>query len=68
MAFERQAAAEGFRLFAFAASVPATGDVPHGLPVAPKHPDHVNQNPLCEIDDVVWFGSIRKVWDLSQPK
>lgn len=49
---------------AFAASVSRATDPVHGLPFAPKYPEHVNQNPLCEIDNVVWFDSIREVWDL----
>ena len=49
--------------FAFARSVPI--DVqPYGLPRAAEYPEHVNQNPLCEIGDGVWFASIDEVWDL----
>jgi hypothetical protein len=49
---------------AFARSVPRTSEHPHGLPVAPSFPEHVNQNPLCEIGDGTWFRSIREVWEL----
>ena len=49
--------------FAFARSVPS--DVkPYGLPRAEKYPDHVNQNPTCEIGDGKWFGSLDEVWNL----
>lgn len=49
--------------FAFARSVP--NDVAlYGLPRAIKFPDHVNQNPLCEIGGGSWFGNIGEVWDL----
>ena len=52
-----------FRDFAFARSVPK--DVkPYGLPRAEKFPDHVNQNPPCEIGDGTWFASLDKVWNL----
>lgn len=52
------------RDFAFARSVPK--DVkPYGLPRASKYPDHVHQNPLCEIGDGTWFDSIDEVWDLD---
>ncbi|HET9677468.1 MAG TPA: hypothetical protein VFP21_08205 [Solirubrobacterales bacterium] len=50
---------------AFARSTPRTEAHPHGLPVAPAYPEHVNQNPLCELGDGSWFGTIRQVWDLS---
>jgi hypothetical protein len=49
--------------FAFARSVPI--DVhPHGLPRATEYFEHVNQNPLCEIGDGVWYASIDEVWNL----
>lgn len=49
--------------FAFARSIPI--DVqPHGLPRAAAYPEHVNQNPLCEIGDGVWYASIDDVWNL----
>lgn len=52
------------RDFAFARSVPR--DVkPYGLPRAEKYPDHVNQNPSCEIGDGTWFATIDEVWDLD---
>lgn len=51
------------RDFAFASSIPR--DVkPYGLPRAPHFPDHVHQNPLCEIGDGTWFESIDEVWAL----
>jgi len=49
--------------FAFARSVP--DDIkPYGLPRAGKYPDHVNQNPTCQIGDGKWFGSLDEVWNL----
>lgn len=53
------------RDFAFARSVPKDVVNPHGLPRASKFPDHAHQNPLCEIGDGTWFGSIAEVWDLD---
>jgi len=51
------------RDFAFARSVPK--DVrPYGLPRAQKYPAHVNQNPICEVGDGTWFGTLDEVWDL----
>jgi len=50
--------------FAFARSVPK--DVAeYGLPRASKFPDHVNQNPVCEIGDGTWFKDIDAVWELD---
>jgi hypothetical protein len=49
---------------AFARSVPRSEQHPHGLPVAPSFPEHVNQNPLCDPGDGTWFRQIREVWDL----
>lgn len=55
------------RDFAFACSVP--DDVmPSGLPRAGKYPDHVNQNPRCEIGDGTWFGSLDEIWNLKRPR
>ena len=52
------------RDFAFARSVPK--DVKkYGLPRAEKFPEHVNQNPLCEVGDGTWFGSLDEVWKLA---
>lgn len=52
------------RDFAFARSVPQ--DVmPYGLPRAGKYPEHVNQNPTCEIGDGRWFRSLDEVWNLA---
>jgi hypothetical protein len=49
--------------FAFARSVPKDRK-PYGLPRSRTYPDHVSQNPLCEIGDGTWFGSIDEVWQL----
>lgn len=52
------------RDFAFARSVP--DDVsPHGLPRSSEYPEHLNQNPLCLVDNKVWFSTIDDVWDLK---
>jgi hypothetical protein len=52
------------RSFAFARSVPK--DVkPYGLPRAAKFPEHVNQNPPCQIGDGTWFASLDEVWNLD---
>ena len=50
--------------FAFARSVPKDKK-PYGLPRSKKFPDHVSQNPLCNIGDGTWFGSIEDVWSLA---
>ena len=50
--------------FAFARSV-SIAKQPHGLPFAPKNPDHVHQNPLCKIGNGSWFASVDEVWDLE---
>jgi hypothetical protein len=49
--------------FAFARSV-SIANQPHGLAFAPKHPDHVHQNPICEIGNGSWFATIDEVWNL----
>lgn len=49
--------------FAFARSVPRSVRT-YGLPAASEFPEHVNQNPLCEIGDGTWFGTIGEVWNL----
>jgi hypothetical protein len=49
--------------FAFARSVPRTQHA-HGLPHCVGYPNHVNQNPLCEIGDGSWFATIDEVWNL----
>jgi len=50
--------------FAFARSVPK--DVkPYGLPRAEKFPEHVNQNPNCEIGNGTWFATLDEVWNLA---
>jgi hypothetical protein len=52
------------RDFAFARSVPR--DVrKYGLPRAEKFPDHVNQNPSCDVGDGTWFASMDEVWKLK---
>ncbi len=48
--------------FAFAKSVSIAND-PNGLPYAAKFPEHVNQNPICKIDNKTWFATIDEVWD-----
>jgi hypothetical protein len=49
--------------FAFARSVPRDMQ-PHGLPRARRYPDHVSQNPSCNIGDGAWFASLDEVWGL----
>jgi hypothetical protein len=49
--------------FAFACSVPKDKK-PYGLPRARKYPEHVGQNPRCEIGDGTWFATIDEVWAL----
>ena len=50
--------------FAFARSVPRTEQT-YGLPFATDYPNHVHQNPICQIGDGAWFGSIDEVWNLA---
>jgi len=50
--------------FAFARSVPQ-GEYPHGLARSSGHPEHVHQNPECEIGNGSWFASIEEVWNLD---
>jgi len=50
--------------FAFARSVPKDEQL-HGLPRASNYPEHVNQNPLCDIGDGTWFATIDDVWNLT---
>ena len=38
---------------------------PYGLPRARKYPEHVSQNPVCEVGNGVWFGDIDEVWNLD---
>ena len=52
------------RDFAFARSV-SKSVKPYGLPPAAKYPEHVNQNPPCNIGDGTWFATIDEVWDLE---
>jgi len=52
------------RDFAFARSVPKDVST-HGLPRCNDYRDHVNQNPTCEIDNIVWFDSIEEVWNID---
>jgi len=49
--------------FAFAKSVPRD-EKPYGLPRTSAFPEHVNQNPLCEIGDGTWFATIDELWNL----
>lgn len=48
--------------FAFAKSISKAVDPVHGLSFAKQYPDHVHQNPLCEIDNLVWFSNIDDIW------
>lgn len=48
--------------FAFARSVAKSAQNPYGLPTTRKHPEYVNQNPLCLIDNKTWFKDIKDVW------
>lgn len=48
--------------FAFAKSISKENDPIHGLSYAKKYPDHVHQNPLCEVDNIVWFSDINDIW------
>jgi hypothetical protein len=49
--------------FAFARSVPRDKKR-YGLPRSRSYPNHVSQNPSCNIGDGTWFGSIDEVWKL----
>ena len=50
--------------FAFARSVP--NDVKtYGLPRCATYPDHVHQNPLCQIGNGSWFATLSEVWNLN---
>lgn len=48
---------------AFARSVPVDIAL-YGLPRSRNFPEHVNQNPLCEPGDGIWFANINDVWNL----
>lgn len=50
--------------FAFARSVPRSPEKLYGLPICAGYPEHVNQNPTCEIGDGSWFATLDEVWDL----
>lgn len=50
--------------FAFARSVPKDKK-PYGLPRSRSFPEHVTQNPSCNIGDGSWFASIDDVWRLK---
>ncbi len=50
--------------FAFARSVPSD-QAAYGLPRAERHPEHVHQNPSCQVGDGTWFASIDEVWNLA---
>lgn len=52
------------RDFAFVRSV---SDVmhEHGLPQTRNFPEHVNQNPICEVGNGVWFATLDEVWNLD---
>lgn len=48
---------------AFARSIPQ--DIaPYGLPRSTGYPEHVHQNPVCEVGNGVWFSNIDDVWYL----
>ena len=51
------------RDFAFARSIPIDVEE-HGLPRASNYPEHVHQNPRCEVGDGTWFATIDEVWNL----
>lgn len=51
------------REFAFARSVPRDVHA-YGLPRATDYPEHVNQNPTCQVGDGTWFATLDEVWDL----
>ncbi|MBK8087002.1 MAG: hypothetical protein IPK31_02995 [Chitinophagaceae bacterium] len=48
--------------FAFAKSI-SIADAPNGLPFVAEYPEHVNQNPICKVDNITWFSTIDEVWD-----
>ena len=52
------------RDFAFARSVSSIEKL-YGLPHATNYPDYVHQNPVCEIGNGSWFGTIDEVWKLD---
>ena len=50
--------------FAFARSIPKDVES-YGLPRSRSYPEHVSQNPLCNIGDGTWFADIDGVWTLK---
>lgn len=50
--------------FAFARSVAKDTEHPYGLPAARKYPEHMSQNPSCNIGDGTWYATLDEVWDL----
>ncbi len=52
------------RDFAFARSV-SIANKAYGLPFAEQFPDHVNQNPICEVGNGSWFATLDDVWFLD---
>lgn len=50
--------------FAFARSVPVSKKRPYGLKTAAAFPEHVHQNPICEVDNVTWFADLDDLWKL----
>ena len=50
--------------FAFARSIPED-QAAYGLPRAEKYPEHVHQNPRCQVGDGTWFATIDEVWNLA---
>lgn len=50
--------------FAFARSIPI--DIkPYGLLRSTSYPEHVHQNPICEIGNGSWYATIEEVWNLA---
>ncbi|MCC7193370.1 MAG: hypothetical protein IT444_11365 [Phycisphaeraceae bacterium] len=52
------------RDFAFARSVPRD-EKPYGLPRCVEYPEHVHQNPPCQIGNGSWFATLSEVWNLE---
>ncbi|TAY81975.1 hypothetical protein [Rhizobium ruizarguesonis] len=47
--------------YAFARSIPSDLS-PHGLPRTRLFPEHVNQNPICDVGNGSWFSSLDEIW------
>ncbi|MEO9336057.1 hypothetical protein ABFT80_01295 [Mesorhizobium sp. SB112] len=50
--------------YAFVRSVPSDVQA-YGLPRVRAYPEHVNQNPICEIGNGIWFSSLDEIWGLD---